>query len=57
MPDRSLPIPSPASPPQPTRRPYQAPRVQPLGQWSALTLVTTLPIGPGGLVFGGNTTA
>jgi len=35
------------------RQPYVAPRVQPLGEWSALTLVTSLPIGPGGQVFGG----
>lgn len=41
------------TPVAPARRPYTAPVVQPLGEWSALTLVTSLPIGPGGMVFGG----
>lgn len=45
-------IPSPVTTPA-VRRPYQAPRVQPLGQWSALTLVSSLPVGPGGFLFGG----
>ncbi|WP_407570561.1 hypothetical protein [Deinococcus altitudinis] len=40
----------PSVPPQ--RQPYLAPHIQPLGQWTALTLYTSLPIGPGGKVFG-----
>ncbi len=39
------------------RLPYQTPRVQPLGEWATLTLVTSLPIGPGGMIFGGPTQA
>lgn len=51
----SLPVTTPAS--TAPRSPYQTPRVQPLGEWAALTLVTSLPIGPGGMVFGGSTRA
>ncbi|MGY2892991.1 hypothetical protein [Deinococcus sp. UYEF24] len=39
---------------QPQRQPYLAPRIQLLGGWSALTLYTSLPIGPGGNVFHNN---
>lgn len=39
------------SPVQPLRKPYLTPRVQPLGQWSAVTLVISVPIGPGSSVF------
>lgn len=36
------------SAPQPREpRPYQAPAVQDLGAWKTLTLIYTLPIGPG----------
>ena len=36
---------------QPLRAPYLKPHIQPLGRWSALTLVISVPIGPGSSVF------
>ena len=39
------------SPVSPVREPYLTPRLQPLGQWSAVTLVISVPIGPGSSVF------
>ncbi|WP_407539058.1 hypothetical protein Q0M94_12890 [Deinococcus radiomollis] len=36
---------------RPQREPYRKPCVQPLGQWAALTLVYSVPTGPGGAVF------
>lgn len=37
------------------RLPYTTPRLKPLGEWTAITLVTSLPIGPGAYVFGSTT--
>ncbi|MDR6221150.1 hypothetical protein J2Y00_004782 [Deinococcus soli (ex Cha et al. 2016)] len=31
----------------PTALPYRAPRVTPLGPWTSITLVQSVPIGPG----------
>jgi len=45
------PTPAPVS-----RLPYTPPRLTPLGTWTAITLVTSLPIGPGAYVFGSGTT-
>lgn len=39
------------------RRPYAAPRIESLGAWSALTLTLSVPVGPGGMVYGGPTDA
>ena len=33
---------------KPEPRPYQAPAVHDLGPWKAMTLIYSLPIGPGG---------
>ncbi len=35
------------------RQPYLTPHIRPLGGWTALTLTTSPPIGPGGRVFRG----
>lgn len=42
---------------RPERRPYAAPRIKSLGTWSALTLAMSVPVGPGGMIFGGPTDA
>jgi hypothetical protein len=34
-------------PEQPARAPYTPPRLERLGEWSALTLQQSIPIGPG----------
>lgn len=34
---------------QPTKRPYQAPRIERVGNWSVLTLAQSVPIVIGGL--------
>jgi len=34
------------------REAYIAPAIRPLGAWQSLTLVTTLPVNPGGYIFG-----
>ena len=38
------------------RLPYTTPRLTPLGEWTAITLVTSLPIGPGAYTFGPRST-
>jgi hypothetical protein len=44
-----IPVPATANPPRQPRspRPYEAPRLERLGEWSALTLQQSIPIGPG----------
>jgi hypothetical protein len=37
--------------PIPDRPPYEAPRLTRLGQWDAVTLVYSLPSGPGARLF------
>jgi hypothetical protein len=42
----------PAAPaPAGERRPYTPPALERLGEWSALTLQQSVPIGPGGFLF------
>ena len=36
------------------RQPYVPPRITPLGKWTALTLLISVPIGPGTGVFNPN---
>lgn len=33
------------------RQPYLTPHIRPLGGWTALTLTSTVPGGPGGMIF------
>ncbi len=44
-----MPVPATANPPRQVRapRPFEAPRLERLGTWSALTLQQSIPIGPG----------
>ena len=49
------PTPALVAPPVP-RLPYTPLRLTPLGEWTAITLVTSLPIGPGAYIFGSETT-
>ena len=42
---------------RPVRQSYTAPRIEALGAWSALTLVMSVPVSPGGMIFGGPTDA
>ena len=42
--------PSASTPALPTRAAYEAPRVQSLGPWAAVTLLQSVPINPGSLL-------